>query len=76
MKVVSVLEAIDCVSAEGTQNKSDAQFFFKTTGIETQIITRVLFKRQAELTSFEYTVSQLQEEEHHRLCRTKKEVPT
>jgi hypothetical protein len=28
-QVISVLEAIDCVSAKGTQNKSAAQHFFK-----------------------------------------------
>jgi hypothetical protein len=29
VQVVSVLEAVDCVRAKGTQNKSAAQFFFQ-----------------------------------------------
>jgi len=49
---------------------------FGTNGIETQIITRVFFKLEAELASFANTVSQLQEEDHLRLRRTEKEVPT
>jgi len=46
-QVVSVLGVIDCVSAKGNQKKSPAQnFFFRTTGIETQIITRMFLSER------------------------------
>lgn len=52
-QVVSVLDATDTVGAKGNQNISPAQiFFFRTIGIETQIITRVCFKRKGRMERF------------------------